>query len=153
MIGIQGPWHDFKVLSDSGFPVRRCDSFAGGALFEEFPLLHKSWAAFYFDQSRKFPMKYHIPIRPFETGIPPGLKLVAGGFVDGEMVLKRAPRFAAAPQFLSNDIARRQVHADRDSRHRTAIVQSAPKYAPRAGTRRDSTVLAYSWRFREVVER
>jgi hypothetical protein len=92
MIGIQGPWHKFKVLSDYGFPVRRCDSFAGGAFFEEFSLLHKSWAAFYFDQSRKFPMKYHIPIRPFETGIPPGLKLVAGGFVNGEMVLKRGRR-------------------------------------------------------------
>jgi hypothetical protein len=87
--GIKGQWHDFKVLSDYGFPIRRCDSFAGGALFEDFSLLHKSWGAFYFDQDRRFPMKYHIPVRPFETGVPQGLKLAAAGVVNGEMVLKR----------------------------------------------------------------
>jgi hypothetical protein len=87
--GLNGPWHDFQALSGAGPLERYCDSFAGGAMFEEFSILHKSWAAFYFYQWKEFPMKYLFPIRPFETGIPPELKLVAGGMSQGTMVLKR----------------------------------------------------------------
>jgi hypothetical protein len=89
LTGTTGRWHRFWVLSGGAFKERRCDDFAGPALFEEYAIATKSWAGFYFEQLRDMPFKYAVSIRDFDTGLPSEIVAVSGGAAPGRLKLTK----------------------------------------------------------------